>query len=126
MVQNKKALAACSGMSPYGLVTRVAATDTLSESEDVISICMGATSADKEGFRELIKKYPIIAINGCESNCIDKILNQKGVKVVKTINAVEELKKANLEPNDVSRLDEDGEKCVEHLKKVIKNEIKKI
>ncbi|GAB4307968.1 MAG: hypothetical protein Kow0019_04110 [Methanobacteriaceae archaeon] len=126
MVQNKKSLAACSGMSPYGLVARVAATDTLSESEDVISICMGATSADKEGFRELIKKYPIIAINGCESNCVDKILNQKGVRVVKTINTMEELNKANLKPNDVSRLDEDGEKCVEHLKKVIKKKIKEM
>ena len=122
--KNRIALAACSGMSPYGLIARVASTDTVSESDNLISICMGATSADKEGFRQLIKKYPIIAINGCESNCVNKILQQKDVKVFKTINTLKELDKVNLKPEDVSRLDENGEKCVEHLKKQIKKEFR--
>jgi len=122
--KNRIALAACSGMSPYGLIARVASTDTVSESDNLISICMGATSADKEGFRQLIKKYPIIAINGCESNCVNKILRQKDVKVFKTINTLKELDKVNLKPEDVSRLDGIGEKCVEHLKKEIKKTIR--
>jgi uncharacterized metal-binding protein len=63
--QKKVALAACSGMSPNGLITRAACSDTVENSENIISICMGATSADREGFRKLIKKYPIIAVNGC-------------------------------------------------------------
>ena len=83
---------------------------------------MGATSADREGFKELIRKYPIIAINGCEGSCVNKILEQKGVKVAKTINALEELNLENLKPTDPARLDETGEKCV----KAIKIKIKKI
>ncbi len=122
--KNRIALAACSGMSPYGLIARVASTDTVYESDNLISICMGATSADKEGFRQLIKKYPIIAINGCESNCVNKILQQKDVKVFKTINTLKELDKVNLKPEDVSRLDGVGEKCVEYLKKEIKKTIR--
>ena len=122
--KSRIALAACSGMSPYGLIARVASTDTVSESDNLISICMGATSADKEGFRQLIKKYPIIAINGCESNCVNKILQQKDVKVFKTINTLKELDKVNLKPEDVSRLDGVGEKCVEYLKKEIKKTIR--
>jgi uncharacterized metal-binding protein len=124
MTEKKKiALAACSGMSPYGLVARVTSTDIVAENDDIVSICMGATAADKEGFITLIKKYPIIAINGCENNCTTKILEQKGVKATKNLNVLVELDKVNLKPLDVSRLDEEGEICVEYLKKKIKKEI---
>lgn len=120
MVNDKKyALAPCSGMSPYGLITRAASTDTVKERDDLISICMGATSADREGFRELIRKYPIIAVNGCEGSCVDKILKQKGVEVAKIINAQEELDLENLKPTDPVRLDDEGEKCVLVMKKKI-------
>lgn len=120
--EKKYALAPCSGMSPYGLITRVASVDTVKERDDLISICMGATSADREGFKQLIRKYPIIAVNGCEGSCVDKILEQKGVKVAKIINAQEELNSENLKPTDPVRLDENGEKCVLAMKKKI-NEI---
>jgi len=123
MANDKKyALAPCSGMSPYGLITRAATTDTVKEHDDLISICMGATSADREGFRELIRKYPIIAVNGCEGSCVDKILKQKGVQVAKIINAQEELDLENLKPTDPVRLDDEGEKCV----LVMKNRINEL
>ena len=123
MSSEKIALAACSGMSPYGLVARVTSADTVNEAENTISICMGATAADREGFRNLIKKYPIIAINGCDGNCTTKILNQKGVTPAKTLNVLEELKEENFKPSDVSRLDEEGELCVEFMKKKVKKEM---
>lgn len=123
MKKDKVALAACSGMSPYGLVGRVASTDTVSETDNTISICMGATSADREGFRALIRKYPILAVNGCESNCVNKILKQKGVEVAETINVKEELEKTEYAPNDVSRLDDEGEICVEIIKEKINKKL---
>lgn len=127
MSENKKvALAACSGMSPYGLIARVTSADMVDQTDDTISICMGATAADRDGFNKLIRKYPIIAINGCDGDCTLKILKQKGVKPAKTINVLDELNRTDLEPNDVSRLDEEGEKCVEHMKNVVKKEIKEI
>lgn len=120
MANDKKyALAPCSGMSPYGLITRAACVDSVKERDDLISICMGATSADREGFRELIKKYPIMAVNGCEGSCVDKILKQKGVNVAKIINAQEELDLENLKPIDTVRLDVEGEKCVLIIKEKI-------
>lgn len=124
--KKKVALAACSGMSPYGLVARVTSADTVNEVDNTISICMGATSADRDGFRQLIKKYPIIAISGCDGDCTSKILKQKGVKPAKNINVLEELEKKELKPNDVCRLDEEGEKCVEYMKQKVKKEIKMI
>lgn len=120
MDEKKLALAACSGMSPHGLVTRAACSDTVENSGKIISICMGATSADREGFRDLIKKYPIIAVNGCEGSCVNKILAQKGVEVYARVNVMEILNKENLTPHNVSRLDVEGEKCVEVVKMRIK------
>jgi uncharacterized metal-binding protein len=120
MDDEKFALAACSGMSPYGLVARVACSDINESSDKVISICMSATAADREGFRNLIRKYPIIAVNGCENLCVNKILHEKGVEVNSSINTMEVLNDQHLEPNNVSRLSEEDEKCVEALKKKIK------
>jgi uncharacterized metal-binding protein len=126
IIMNKKnriALAACSGMSPYGLVSRITSADIVTETDNTISICMGATSADRDGFQNLIKKYPIITISGCEGDCTLKILEQKGVKPVKNINVMKELNEQKLKPNDVSRLDDTGELCVAYMKEIIKKEL---
>ena len=77
-------------------------------------------------FKNLIKKYPIIAINGCDGDCTLKILEHKGVKPVQIINVMEELNKKDLKPTNVSRLDDNGEICVEYMKNRIKNEIKRV
>ncbi len=120
MEKEKIAVSPCTGMSPYGLVARVACLDTVDETENTLSICITATSADKEGFKNLIKKYPIITVNGCESACVDKILQQKGVKATRTLNIMELLNEEGLKPSDVARLSENDEKCVEAVKKKIK------
>jgi uncharacterized metal-binding protein len=124
--KNKIALAACSGMSPHGLISRVTSADIVAETDNTISICMGATSAGRDGYQNLFKKYPIIAISGCEGNCTFKILVQKGVKPVQNINIMDELNKKNLKPTNVSRLDENGEVCVEYMKERIKKELKEL
>ena len=116
----KVALASCNGMSPNGLVSRVAVGDCKKENENVISICMGSTSADIEGDNNpMLKKYPIISINGCSNNCVNRILENKGINVKQTIEVGEVLKHHNISSKDPFRLDDEGEKCVE----IIKNEI---
>jgi uncharacterized metal-binding protein len=120
MEEKKIAISSCTGMSPYGLVARAACSDTVNENENVISICITATSAESGGYKNLIKKYPIIAINGCQNACVDKILAQKGVKTSKNLNIMELLNEEDLQPSDVARLSEEDEKCVEAVKKKIK------
>ena len=73
----KIALAPCNGMSANGLVSRVAVGDCRKDDERVISICMGSTSADIEGKNnDMLKKYPIVAVNGCPNGCVNKILKK--------------------------------------------------
>ncbi len=121
MKNEKIALCPCNGMSPYGLIARTASSDMVEESSDRISICITATSADKESFRNLIKKYPIIAVNGCEHGCVDSILEGKGVKVAESMNVMTPLQEKEMEPGSVARLGESGERCVVEIKKKIED-----
>lgn len=120
----KTSLAPCNGMSPNGLVCRVAVGDLKKECENVISICMGSTSADIEGKNNsMLKKYPIIAINGCNNNCVDTILENKGIKISKSVNANEVLKNHDVKSKDAFRLDDEGEQCVKIIKEELKNSL---
>ena len=120
----KIALAPCNGMSPNGLVSRVAVGDCKKECENVISICMGSTAADIEGKNnELLKKYPIIAINGCGNNCVNAILENKGIDIFKSINAGDVLENFDVSAKDPFRLDGEAEECVKIIKDEIKNSL---
>ena len=122
-MNDKIALAPCNGMSANGLVCRVAVGDFKKENENAISICMGSTSADIENRNtEMLKKYPIIALNGCSNNCVNTILENKGVNVAKTVNASDILENHDVSAKDPFRLDDDGEECV----KIIKKELEKL
>jgi len=123
-MKEKIALAPCNGMSPNGLVCRVAVGDLKKENENVISICMGSTSADIEGKNtEMLKKYPIIAINGCENNCVNTILENKGIKLHKSINASDILENYDVCARDPFRLDDEAEQCVKIIKEELENSL---
>ena len=111
-------------MSPNGLVSRVAVGDCKKGNGNVISICMGSTSADIEGKNnEMLKKYPIVAVNGCSNNCVNKILKNKGIDVYTTVPVSEILDDFEVSAKDPFRLDSQGEECVkiivEKLNKII-------
>ena len=119
-MNEKVALASCNGMSPNGLVSRVAVGDAKKEDENIISICMGSTSADIKGENNaMLKKYPIISINGCNGECVNKILENRNIKVKKSINVGRVLENFEVRAKDPFRLDVESEECV----KIIKNEI---
>ena len=123
-MNEKIALAPCNGMSPNGLVSRVAVGDLKKENENIISICMGSTSADlKNENTPMLKKYPIIAINGCKNNCVNVILENKGIELYKSINVTEILEDYDFSAEDPFRLGENGEKCVKIVKKELENSL---
>lgn len=124
IMAEKIALASCNGMSANGLVSRVVVGDCKKENPNVISICMGSTSADIEGKNdEMLKKFPIIAINGCDNACVNKILSNRGIEVSKTIGVGDVLKEHKAFATDPFRLDSEGEQCVEIIKNKINEEI---
>ena len=121
-MEDKIALAPCNGMSPNGLVSRVAVGDCRKVNEHAISICMGSTSADIEGKNDkMLKKYPIVAVNGCPNGCVNKILKNKGIDVADTVAVNEILDGFEVSAKDPFRLDGEAEECV----KIIKEELNK-
>lgn len=124
---DKIALASCNGMSPNGLVSRVAVGDCRKENDNVISICMGSISADISGKNnEMLKKYPIIAVNGCDGGCVNQILENKGIDVDETLGVGDVLANYDVSNDDPFRLDDEGEKCVKIIKEKLNEIIKEI
>ena len=124
---DKIALASCNGMSPNGLVSRVAVGDCRKENDNVISICMGSISADISGKNnEILKKYPIVAVNGCDGACVNQILENKGIGVAETLGVGDVLANYDVSNDDPFRLDDDGEKCVKIIKEKLNVIIKGI
>ncbi|WP_296866982.1 putative zinc-binding protein [uncultured Methanobrevibacter sp.] len=124
---DKIALASCNGMSPNGLVSRVAVGDCRKENDNVISICMGSISADISGKNnEMLKKYPIIAVNGCDGGCVNQILENKGIDVAETLGVGDVLANYDVSNDDPFRLDDEGEKCVKIIKEKLNEIIKEI
>lgn len=117
------ALASCSGMSPNGLIARVAVSDLAIDDIELLSICMGSVSANDESFKSIATEFPVFAVNGCEGNCVAKILNEKGIDVIGEINVGDTLEPTNHRANDVARLDDEGEICVSILKESIKEKL---
>ena len=98
-------------------------TDCKKEHDNVISICMGSTSADIEGQNnEMLMKYPIIAVNGCSGGCVNKILENKGIHVAGTIGVGDVLSDFEVSAKDPFRLDSEAEECV----KIIVEELNKL
>lgn len=123
----KIALAPCNGMSSNGLVSRVAVGDCRNANDNVISICMGSTSADIEGKNnDMLKKYPIVAVNGCPNGCVNKILENKGIDVAGTLAVNEVLEHYPLSAKDPFRLDDEAEECVEIIVEKLNKMIREI
>ncbi len=124
---DKIALAPCNGMSPNGLVSRVAVGDCRNENENVISICMGSTSADIEGRNDgMLRIYPIVAVNGCPNSCVNKILKNKGIDVAGTVAVNEVLDGLEVSARDSFRLDSEAEECVKIITEELNKTIGKI
>lgn len=88
---------------------------------------MGSTSADIKGENNtMLKKYPIISINGCNGECVNKILENKNIDVKKSINVGKILENYEIKARDPFRLDEESEECVKIIKNEILSETKKI
>ena len=123
----KIALAPCNGMSPNGLVSSVAVGDCRSENEKVISICMGSTSADVKGKNnEMLKKFPIVAVNGCPNACVNKILKNKGIDVAESIAVNEILDNFEVSAKDPFRLDREAEECVNIIREELNKTVDEI
>jgi uncharacterized metal-binding protein len=125
-MSDKVALVSCSGLSPLGLVVRAASVELALENENIVAACITEYSAQPNNCSPILDDAKIVTITGCGDDCAGVILDEKDVKPVRNISADAIVKAYDLNPLDAVRLDEDGEKAVEILKKYILNELENI
>jgi uncharacterized metal-binding protein len=122
-MKEKIALVSCSGLSPLGLVVRAATVELALENENIVAACITEYSAQPNNCSPILDDAKIVTITGCSDDCASVILNDKDVNSIKNISADAVVKTYDLNPLDAVRLDSDGEKAVDVLKKYIINEI---
>jgi uncharacterized metal-binding protein len=125
-MSDKIALVSCSGLSPLGLVVRAASVELALENENIVAACITEYSAQPNNCAPILDDEKIVTITGCTDDCASVILNEKDIKSVKNIAADAVVKTYDLNPLDAVRLDEDGEKAVEILKRYILKELENI
>ena len=125
-MSDKIALVSCSGLSPLGLVVRAASVELALENENIVAACITEYSAQPNNCSPILDDAKIVTITGCGDDCASVILNEKNVESVKNISADALVKTYDLNPLDPVRLDDDGEKAVEILKKYILNELESL
>ena len=125
-MSDKIALVSCSGLSPLGLVVRAATVELALENENIVAACITEYSAQPNNCSAILDDAKIVTITGCGDDCASVILNDKNVDSIKNISADVVVKAYDLNPLDAVRLDDDGEKAVEILKKYILKELEDI
>lgn len=125
-MDDKVALVSCSGLSPLGLVVRAASVELALENDNIVAACITEYSAQLNNCSPILDDAKIVTVTGCGDDCASVILNEKDVDSIKNISADAVVKAYDLNPLDAVRLDEDGEKAVEVLKRYILKELENI
>ena len=125
-MSDKIALVSCSGLSPLGLVVRAASVELALENENIVAACITEYSAQQKNCSPILDDAKIVTITGCADDCASVILNEKEIESVKNISADAVVKTFDLNPLDAVRLDDDGEKAVEVLKRYILKELESL
>ena len=125
-MDDKIALVSCSGLSPLGLVVRAASVELALENENIVAACITEYSAQPNNCSPILDDAKIVTVTGCTDDCASVILNEKDVKSIKNVSADAVVKAYDLNPLDAVRLDDDGEKAVEVLKRYILKELENI
>ena len=120
---DKIALVSCSGLSPLGLVVRAASVELALENDNIVAACITEYSAQPNNCSPILDDAKIVTITGCSDDCASVILKEKAVNAIMNIPADAVVKTYDLNPLDAVRLDDDGEKAVDVLKKYILKEL---
>ena len=124
-MEDKIALVSCSGLSPLGLIVRVATIDLAIENENIVTACLCESIAQPNDCAPILEDCPIISITGCKDDCVSTILKEKNIDTVKNIDAESLMIENKVEFTDSARLDDEGERGVkilkEHILKTISN-----
>jgi len=123
------AIVACAGMDKaLGSVARACAFKVVEKSrpEETVLICIAPLVAEVKPYSELIKKYPVIIIDGCAERCATKIAAKMGAKIRGKVLVPQSASKYNLKPKTASDIGPEGEMLAEKIAEEIAVQIDKL
>jgi uncharacterized metal-binding protein len=116
--EKKVAVMACAGMEKtFGSVaTRSVfkAVEELRPNETVL-VALPPLLTGVAIYVNLVKKFPVIAVDGCAERCATKSVAKMGGKIGGRILVIDSVKKYGLAPDSASHLGPNGEKLAETI-----------
>lgn len=116
--ERKVAVVACAGMDkPLGSVTRAIALKVVKnlKQDSAVLVCLPPLVAGVNPHSKLIKKYPVITVDGCSERCATKIVAKSGGKIRGRVFIPQSIQKFELKPKAVADIGVDGEKLAEKI-----------
>jgi len=83
--------------------------------EDSVLVCIPPLVAGVKTHSELIKKYPVITVDGCSERCATKIVVKNGGKIRGRVFIPQSVQKYRLKPKASSDIGLEGEKLAEKI-----------
>jgi uncharacterized metal-binding protein len=127
--ESKVVVVSCAGMDKaLGSVARAAAfkvTEKLKPNETVL-VCIPPLLAQVKPYPDLVKKYPVIVVDGCAERCATKIVAKSGAKIRGRVFIPQSVQKYGLKPIAASDIGSDGEKLAERIAEEIAVQIDKL
>lgn len=128
LIPTKVGLIACSGEAlPEGTVTRIATRLVVEElrPEDTVIMCLPLFLAGDEGEQAFAKRFPTIAIDGCEKRCAEIGTEKYSDKPTVIISVKEIMKEMGikLNPEEVVELGQNGMKLARKVAELIANKV---
>ena len=127
--EGKVAIIPCAGMDKaLGSVARACAFIVVERlrPDKAVLICIPPLVVGAKPYSDIIKKYPVIPIDGCAERCATKIAVKNGAKIGGRVLIPESVQKYNLKPKSASDIGPEGEKLAEKLAEEIAAEIDRL
>ncbi len=116
---SKVAVVPCSGMGkPYGTVSREAAYDLCEElrPESTELVALSRLVMGDETARQIVARWPAIAIDGCKLMCAAKMVRESGGTVAREVAVLDVYKRhKDLKPEGMAELNEAGQRLARVL-----------
>ncbi len=116
--ERKIAIVACAGMDkPLGSVARATAFKVVEDlkRDSTVLVCIPPLVAGANPHPELIKKYPVITVDGCSERCATKIVAKSGGKIKGRVFIPQSVQKLGLKPKTAADIGADGEKLADKI-----------
>src|SRR5512136_2347048 len=103
--EDKVAVIPCAGMDKaLGSVARACAFIVVEKlrPDKTVLVCIPPLIVGAKPYSEIVRKYPVIPIDGCAERCATKIAVKSGAKIRGRVLIPESVQKLNLKPKSAS------------------------